>query len=1184
MPIGFGLTPVMGWDCPKVGGRAPSARAGHSMTVVPPAQAAGTTTRVVVFGGCSNSGPKNDTYELESARDGALRWVAIASTDAATTLAPPPRWRHSATLLGSSTVCVYGGSTDEGRLSDLWLLDTNSMAWSRPAQMSQEPAASVGAGSGALTQFGWPAPRASHTMNNIGGQLYLFAGYGGDGFERHDFNDLWVACPGNEQGRTQTPWSFRVLQPAGRWPAPRADHRASVVGHQLFVCGGWSALTQFRDLFVFDSVAVAWSQPDCGLPQPRWQHCLISAHSVPYSKLFMFGGEAGELDGQAQGSFCDGTSVLTCDSFTWSSPAVTGHLPSPRADSAAVLVGQRLIIWGGWASRWLGDLHTLDVGEIIGPPYNVCTITTAQPAPMGCDTPVIPVTGGTEIRITGQGLEPFAGQAATVRFSCASGSVDAAAAVLGDGETVRCLAPDLSVLGAVDCEVRLQVGFGHGWSLAKLRARVHTTTHAASTLAFGPGILRGNGLGAETTFVIQAVSADGSTRNTGGDQFRVLVAAFGEDKGGERPEVQVEDGLDGTYTVVYTAPHEGTYTVSIEFLGTFGGSSGPVQGSPFLASFEACAGTDVVNNSMSGGVLLRFIQRSTDDLDGELRKLERDLSSTVKRPPEGLAPLLKVKRALIAVQRRQEAQGGFLRSTRSALQYLDTVECMRVGKDIGHAKRVQVQFDKVQDLAPLAAELIVQETAVQKQRTKEGVGLYQKALENKQRVLRGYALWEYRTGYASAHEAIQEQQAALRAEAVTLATKSEHCEIFGFPALTVRCHELVLEMEREMLLMAAVWDTIEVVEHVIVAARAELWSAIKSDELIDSAKGLLRRVNDIDKAVKQCNAFRGVKADALDFVKQAELAQLLKGSPMQVRHWEELSRAVGQAFEPPPMNPRLKLGQLLDLGLHKAGDEVEDIADLSEKERKLGAILEEVGAGKGSWVGWRAAQWAMEPYQGTDTPVLTIDSDHYEILEKHQMDLQAQTTSKAMAHFHAEVVQWQQELNMVNEVFRLLNDMQRAWSYLEPLFVHSDEVRKELPETAALFLDIDAGVRAILSDAWATRVILLACNRDGLEGEISALNSRLALCKKALVDFLDGRRRQFPRFYFMSEADLLDVLSHGSQPSKVVAHVPKIFLATKTFELKDSSGRSVATHWVAIVGTERVSFEPEVKLEGKVEV
>ena len=65
---------------------------------------------------------------------------------------------------------------------------------------------------------------------------------------------------------------------------------------------------------------------------------------------------------------------------------------------------------------------------------------------------------------------------------------------------------------------------------------------------------------------------------------------------------------------------------------------------------------------------------------------------------------------------------------------------------------------------------------------------------------------------------------------------------------------------------------------------------------------------------------------------------------------------------------------------------------------------------------------------------------------------------------------------------------------------------------------------------WKKRNAIQAAN---IEGNLSGLTHCLAeqeVCKKALVDFLDSKRLVFPRFYFVSEADLLDILSNGSNP------------------------------------------------------
>lgn len=63
------------------------------------------------------------------------------------------------------------------------------------------------------------------------------------------------------------------------------------------------------------------------------------------------------------------------------------------------------------------------------------------------------------------------------------------------------------------------------------------------------------------------------------------------------------------------------------------------------------------------------------------------------------------------------------------------------------------------------------------------------------------------------------------------------------------------------------------------------------------------------------------------------------------------------------------------------------------------------------------------------------------------------------------------------------------------------------------------------------------------------MQKQLAVWEKALNDFLDGKRRTFPRFYFVSTLDLLDILSNGNTPAKIMRHTSKVFLATDKLDL-----------------------------------
>jgi dynein heavy chain, axonemal len=160
------------------------------------------------------------------------------------------------------------------------------------------------------------------------------------------------------------------------------------------------------------------------------------------------------------------------------------------------------------------------------------------------------------------------------------------------------------------------------------------------------------------------------------------------------------------------------------------------------------------------------------------------------------------------------------------------------------------------------------------------------------------------------------------------------------------------------------------------------------------------------------------------------------------------------------------------------------------------------------------------------------------------------------------------------------------WSYLEPLFIGSEEVKKELPNDAKRFEKVNASVMSILSEAVSTGNICDSCNKEGLSASLDTVATDLDLCKKSLKEFLDGKRAIFPRFYFVSEAQLLDLLSNGSTPHKIIKYTTAVFLACKTLVLDpptydpNSTARPKCLRFISCVGVEQNDMVSKYKSEG----
>jgi dynein heavy chain len=80
-----------------------------------------------------------------------------------------------------------------------------------------------------------------------------------------------------------------------------------------------------------------------------------------------------------------------------------------------------------------------------------------------------------------------------------------------------------------------------------------------------------------------------------------------------------------------------------------------------------------------------------------------------------------------------------------------------------------------------------------------------------------------------------------------------------------------------------------------------------------------------------------------------------------------------------------------------------------------------------------------------------------------------------------------------------------------------------------------------------TKVALKAICKPGLLERFIDMDKNLEKIQKSLDNYLETKRQQFPRFYFLSNENLLDILGQAKDPRNVQV----IFLSEVHLHLKD---------------------------------
>ncbi|EAY20602.1 Dynein heavy chain family protein [Trichomonas vaginalis G3] len=314
---------------------------------------------------------------------------------------------------------------------------------------------------------------------------------------------------------------------------------------------------------------------------------------------------------------------------------------------------------------------------------------------------------------------------------------------------------------------------------------------------------------------------------------------------------------------------------------------------------------------------------------------------------------------------------------------------------------------------------------------------------------------------------------------------------------------------------------------------------------------------------------QATRAEMDGFKKFLPIFSIMLNPGMTDKHWKQLCDLVGANIT---LTPTMTLQNTIELKLADHIANAQEISTAATNEHNIKTSLKKI-----------ADQWGetvldITNYKETDWLILHTCEDIINQLDENLITLQAINFSQYKAPFEEEITSWTTGLQLTLHVIEKWLECQAKYLYLAPIF-SSKDICHQLPNEGIRFQKIAEDWDTSLKKAKEIQNAYKFCNDNDLFQFFKKALVELESIERALIEYLETKRTAFPRFYFLSNEELLKILSQTTSPSAVQPYLKRCFENIGSITFK---GTDCVTEMISIEG-ERVPFSKPTNLTGSVE-
>lgn len=361
-------------------------------------------------------------------------------------------------------------------------------------------------------------------------------------------------------------------------------------------------------------------------------------------------------------------------------------------------------------------------------------------------------------------------------------------------------------------------------------------------------------------------------------------------------------------------------------------------------------------------------------------------------------------------------------------------------------------------------------------------------------------------------------------------------------------------IEDEIADFKTVWASINTLWEGLERVKLQKWVEVPARVLRRQLDELLTTSRSLPAKVRQYAAFVEIQTEIKGYLKEFGVIADLKDDAMKERHWKRLFG--DDSFGDFDVRKVLSINFTLQSAL------IREVLAQAASEKTIEDNLGEIQAT------WATLTFETFSYHNRCRLVRNWDV----LFDQCNGDISTLASMRNLVHygaFEADVTAMADRLSRLYVVLDTWIDVQRQWVYLDGVFGSAtSDIRALLPLELTRFTNITYEFMSTLKRVYAHKAAIDVGSADFHFGKLLA---SLVKVRRSLTDYLERQRELFPRFYFVGNEDLLELIGCGTDMARVNRHLKKMFAGIALVEATDTMITAVVSD-----GGERVVLSKPV--------